>query len=90
MLYELSSPGDGKSAEKKTEKLRKMSEKYLAMAYADIDDANLARMAVALRTPDYGDLLPDMLKSLDDAHHSNAHYLGWGRHSYNDYLKAGQ
>ena len=42
-------------------------------------------MAIALRTPDYLELLPEMLKKLDDANRSNPHYLGWARHSYNDH-----
>jgi hypothetical protein len=41
-------------------------------------------MAIALRTPDYGPLLPQMLASLDAANCGNAHYLGWARHSYGD------
>jgi len=41
-------------------------------------------MPFALCTPDYGDLLPQMLKKLDDANGANSHYLGWARHSYND------
>jgi hypothetical protein len=49
---------------------------------------NLARMVIALRTPDYGELLPQMLKKLDDSNRANPHYMGWARHSYNDYLKA--
>jgi hypothetical protein len=45
-------------------------------------------MVIALRTPDYGALLPRMLETLDDANHSNPHYQGWARHSYNDSLDA--
>jgi hypothetical protein len=41
-------------------------------------------MAIALRTADYGKLLPQMLQALDDANTTNPHYLGWARHSYND------
>jgi hypothetical protein len=84
MLYELSSPSDGDSVETKTEKLRAASQKFLAMAYEGLPDTRLAKMAIALRTPDYGDLLPTMLRSLDSANDSNPHYLGWARHSYND------
>lgn len=87
MMYELSSPGDGKSAQSKAEKARKLSGKYLEMAYAGLDDVQLARMAIALRTPDYLELLPDMLKTLDEANQSDVHYLGWARHSYNDAVK---
>jgi hypothetical protein len=88
MMYELSSPDDGKSVEQKAEEVEKNSQKYLDLAYDGLDDRNLARMAVALRTPDYGELLPLMLKKLDDSNRANQHYLGWARHSYNDELKA--
>jgi hypothetical protein len=81
MLYELSSPDDGQSAPEKTEKLRKFAERYLAMTYDGLSDANLAKMAIALRTPDYRDQLPGMLASLDAAFRHNPHYLGWARHS---------
>jgi hypothetical protein len=88
MMYELSSPGDADSAEQKAEKARKASQKFLDMAYDGLTDRNLAKMAIALRTPDYGDLLPQMLKALDVANRENPHYLGWARHSYNDFLNA--
>jgi hypothetical protein len=89
MLYELSSPGDGESAEQMAEKVRTASGKFLSMAYQGIDDRNLAKMVIGLRTPDYSELLPEMLKALDAANRTDPHYLGWARHSYNDYLKAG-
>jgi hypothetical protein len=56
------------------------------MAYDSLAGRDLARMAIALRTPDYGELLPQMLARLDDANRDNPHYLGWARHSYNDVL----
>jgi hypothetical protein len=87
MLYELSSPDDGKSVEEKAEKLRESSQRMLGMAYQGLEDPNLAKLAVALRTPDYGKLLAQMLHTLDEAHATNPHYLGWARHSYNDVLK---
>jgi hypothetical protein len=90
MMYELSSPGDGQSAEQKARKVAEESAKYLAMAYADLPASGLAKMAVALRTPDYGDLLPQMLATLDESNRANPHYLGWARHSYNDVLNAPQ
>jgi hypothetical protein len=86
MMYELSSPEDGESAEQKAEKVGKASQKFLELAYEGLDDPNQAKMVIALRTPDYGDLLPEMLKNLDDANRANPHYLGWARHSYNDQL----
>jgi hypothetical protein len=89
MMYELSSPGDGETPEQQAEKAQKSSQKFLEMAYDRLGgDSKLARMAIALRTPDYGELLPQMLKKLDDANGANPYYLGWARHSYNDYLKA--
>ncbi len=86
MMYELSSPGDGESAEQKADKVAKSSQKFLDMAYDGLGDADVAKMAIALRTPDYGELLPQMLKRLDEANRGNLHYSGWARHSYNDYL----
>jgi hypothetical protein len=88
MMYELSSPGDGETPEQQAEKAANASEKFLNMAYDGLDPRNLAKMAIALRTPDYGELLPQMLKKLDDTNRANPHYLGWARHSYNDYLIA--
>lgn len=90
MMYELSSPTDGESPQQKAEKVQQSSQKFLEMAYQGLSDRSLAKMAIALRTPDYLELLPQMLKKLDDANRSNPHYLGWARHSYNDQLKAGQ
>jgi hypothetical protein len=87
MLYEVSSPNDGDSAEKKIEKLRNKSTELLNMAYAGLSDPSLAKIAIGLRTPDYENLLPKMLQSMDTAHRSDPHYLGWARHSYNDTLK---
>jgi hypothetical protein len=84
MMYELSSPSDGDSAEQKTDKVETNSRKYLEMAYEGLDGRGLAKMAIALRTPDYGNLLPQMLMKLDEANRANPHYLGWARHSYND------
>jgi hypothetical protein len=88
MMYELSSPGDGDSAEQQAEKVEQASRKFLDMAYDGLGDGNLAKMVIALRTPDYGELLPQMLERLDDANRANPHYMGWARHSYNDYLEA--
>ena len=90
MLYELSSPNDGDSSEKQMEKLAVSSRKFLQMAYQGLNDMNLATMIIALRTPDYGDKLPKMLKSLDEVNGTNPHYQGWARHSFNDMLPATQ
>jgi hypothetical protein len=88
MMYELSSPEDGESLGQKAEKVEKASQKFIDMAYDGLTDPDLAKMVIALRTPDYGDLLPQMLKTLDDANRANPHYLGWARHSYNDSLNS--
>jgi hypothetical protein len=86
MLYEVSSPGDGESDLQKAEKLRNAGQEFLEMAYRGLGDAGLARIAIALRTPDYGDSLRAMFQTLDQTFHGNRHYLGWARHSYNDIL----
>jgi hypothetical protein len=87
MMYELSNLTDGESPGQKAEKIQEASQKFLDMAYAGLSGGDLAKMGIALRTPDYGELLPQMLKKLDDSNRLNPHYLGWARHSYNDYLK---
>jgi hypothetical protein len=87
MMYELSSPGDGDTPAQQAEKAASNSQKFLNMAYEGLTGPNLAKMVIALRTPDYLDHLPQMLKALDDANRSNPHYLGWAHHSYNDILK---
>jgi hypothetical protein len=87
MMYELSSPGDGQGVEQKAEKVEKVSQKFLDLAYEGLGGQNLAKMAIALRAPDYGDLLPQMLKKLDEANRPNPHYLGWARHSDHEDLK---
>ncbi len=88
MLYEFSGPDDADTVETKAEKLRTASQKFLEMAYQGLRDPNLATIVIGLRTPDYGKLLPEMLKTLDEANHMNPHYKGWARHSYNDTLQA--
>lgn len=87
MMYELSSPDDGQTAEQKADKATEASRKFLDLAYDGLTGPSLARMAIALRTPDYGELLPQMLEKLDEANRANPHYLGWARHSYNDVLQ---
>jgi hypothetical protein len=86
MMYELSSPADGDTADQKAAKVADASHKFLDMAYDGLAGQDLAKMSIALRAPDYGDLLPRMLAGLDDANRANPHYLGWARHSYNDRL----
>jgi hypothetical protein len=86
MMYELSRPGDGQRVEQQIEKAEKASRKFLDMAYDGLSDRNLARMAIAVRTLDYIELLPQVLRTLDAANGANPHYLGSARHSYNDCL----
>ncbi len=87
MLYELSHPGDGESNEQKANKLRLTSRKLLELAYAGLPETNLATMGIGVRSPDYRELLPDMLKALDQANQANPHYRGCAQHSYNDSLE---
>jgi len=87
MLYELSSPDDGKSQESKVLKLQHAAERYLAIAYEGLDDPKLAGMVIALRTADYRERLPKMLETLDERQGTHPHYLGWASHCYNDHLK---
>jgi hypothetical protein len=86
MLYELSSPTDGKTIAQQLTKLRGASERYLGLAYAGITEAKAAGMVIALRTADYTVHLPAMLQAMDDSYGANPRYLGWARHSYNDVL----
>src|ERR1700689_1786992 len=80
MMYELSSTADGETFEKQADKLRNSAQKFLDMAYDGLDGRNLAKMSIALRTPDYADRLPAMLKTLAPSFKENPHYLGWARH----------
>jgi len=88
MLYDLSSPGDGDSPDAQAAKLKTISRRSLETAYAGVSESNVAKMSIALNAPNYEQLLPMMLKTLDDAHHRNKHYLGWAQHSYNSYLES--
>jgi hypothetical protein len=88
MLYELSSPGDGETLEQKEAKLRSNSDKYMAMAYDGVSGPGLARLAIGLRTPDYDQELPRMLRTMEDTLRTNPHYLGWAWHSWNDRTEA--
>jgi hypothetical protein len=87
MLYELSKPADNETADQEKEKLRTASQKFLDMAYQGLNEPRVAKMVIGLRTPDYEDRLPEMLKTLDDSYASNAHYAGWARHAYGDVNK---
>lgn len=80
MLYQLSSPGSAGQEDK----LRQASLRYMDSAYQGVSGSNLAQLAIGLRTPDYGQQLPGMLKVVQDVLGGNPHYLGWAWHSYND------
>jgi hypothetical protein len=88
MMYELSSPDDGTTLDKKRQKARESSQKFLEMAYEGLNDPRLAKMVIGLRTPDYEKSMPVMLQTLDEANRGDPHYLGWAWHSYNDSLQA--
>jgi hypothetical protein len=83
----LTSPADQKSAVEKAEQAATTSQKYLAMTYDGVNGGNVAKMAIALRTTDYGNLMQQMLGKLDDANQANPHYLGWAWQSYGDTLQ---
>ena len=87
MMYELSSPTDHDGPQQKATKAQQASQQFLELAYQGLMDPGLARMTIGLRTPDYAQLLPDVLHSLDAAEWTNPHYLGWARHAYGDALK---
>jgi hypothetical protein len=88
MLYELSSPGDGESTAAQADKLRQASTKFMDMAYQGLSGPGLGKLAIGLRTPDYQQQLPSMLKLVQDTLATNPRFLGWAWHSYNDTLDA--
>jgi hypothetical protein len=88
MLYELSSPGDGQSTAAKKDKLRQASAQYMDAAYQGLSGNSLAKLAIGLRTADYQQQLPDMLRLVQDTLAANPHFLGWAWHSYNDVTDA--
>jgi hypothetical protein len=88
MLYELSSPGDGQSTAAQADKLRQAGTKFMDAAYQGLSGTNLAKLAIGLRTADYQQQLPDMLKVVQGTFAANPHFLGWAWHSYNDVTEA--
>lgn len=86
MLYEVSSPQDGKSAEQQKAKIQSASQRYLQMAFDGLNGDGLAKLIIGLRTPDYLDRLAMMLGAVQQADGANPHYGGWAWHSYNDTL----
>ena len=88
MLYELDTADAHRDNAAKARQVKNASQKFMVMAFADLRDAGMAQLSVALRTPDYGAELPAMLTALDEANKSSAHYGGWAQHAYNDLLPA--
>jgi hypothetical protein len=88
MLYELSSPGDGQSTAAQADKLRQAGTKYMDAAYQGLNGTNLAKMAIGLRTADYQQQFPDMLKVVQNTLAGNPHFLGWAWYSYNNVTEA--
>ncbi len=88
MLYELSSPADGQSTAAQADKLRQAGTKSMEEAYQGLNGTNLAKLAIGLRSADYQQQLPDMLKAVQGALAQNPHFLGWAWHSYNDETEA--
>ena len=84
MLYEVSSGGGGQSNAAQEDKLRQASTKFVDAAYQGLSGSNLAKLAIGLRTADYQQQLPDMLKVVQDTLAANPHFLGWAWHSYDD------
>jgi hypothetical protein len=81
MLYELGDGGD---------KLRQASAQAVDLAYQGLNGGGLAKISIGLRTPDYQEQLPNMLKLVQDTLGGNPHYLGWAWHSYNDVAQFSQ
>jgi hypothetical protein len=77
MLYE-------QTTADQADKVSQVSTKFMDMAYRGLSGANLAKLAIGLRTADYQQQLPDMLKAVQNTLAANPHFLGWAWHSYND------
>lgn len=88
MLYGLSSPGNGQSAASQQDKLRQASTRSMEAAYQGLSGNNLAKLAIGLRTADYQQQLPDMLKVVQETLAANPHFLGWAWQSYVDVTAA--
>jgi hypothetical protein len=88
LMLELSSPGDGQSTAAQADTLRQAGTKYMEEAYQGLNGTNLAKLAIGLRSADYQQQLPGMLKAVQGALAQNPHFLGWAWHSYNDETEA--
>jgi hypothetical protein len=87
MLYGISNQAKAQTVAQQVTALQLASQNYLSMAYNGLNGDDLATLAIGLDTPDYGyDLIPTMLSAVDQSNASNAHYPGWSRYSYGDYL----
>jgi hypothetical protein len=86
MLYEVNRPGDGASFDEQSAHLQAVSRQLLVQAYADLNGTPVAMLAIGLRTPDYGEDLGRMLRTLESGLFAQPGFRGWARHSYNDTL----
>jgi hypothetical protein len=84
LVYGLRSPGDGQSTADQERTLRQASSKIMDAAYQGLSGTNLGKLAIGLRTADYEQQLPAMLKVVQDTLAANPHFLGWAWHSYDD------
>jgi hypothetical protein len=87
MLYGVTSQSSGLTVQQQVTAIQQASQNYISMAYDGLSGNNLATLAMGLNTTDYGyDLMPTMLSAVDQSNGTNAHYSGWSRYSYSDFL----
>ncbi len=87
MLYGVTSQSSGLSTQQQVTAIEQASQNYLNTAYGGLSGNNLATLAIGLNTADYGyDLMPTVLSAVDQSNAANAHYPGWSRYSYTDFL----
>jgi hypothetical protein len=84
MLYQLSSPSDGTTLDQQQDKLLNKAKETMEAAYQGLAEPGLAKLGIGLRTPDYEQQMPRMLRAVEQAMRSNPHNLGWAWHSWND------
>ena len=88
MMFELSAPPEARDERARAIQVQRESQKFLRMAYADLQGISWAKMVIALRTPDYGAQVRVMLAALESAAENDTHFLGWALHSYNNSLSS--
>jgi len=87
MLYGVTRQSSGLSTQQQITAIQQASQNYLNTAYEGLSGNNLATLAIGLDTADYGyDLMPSVLSAVDQSSAANAHYSGWSRYSYADFL----